>query len=48
MSNLFDGKQEFNSDISNWDVSSVTNMSNMFRQASDFAGIYLLGMFQVL
>ena len=38
MSNLFDGKQEFNSDISSWDVSSVTNMSNMFHQASDFEG----------
>ena len=26
MSSLFDGKQNFNEDISNWDVSNVTNM----------------------
>jgi surface protein len=31
MSNLFDDKTTFNSDISNWDVSNVTTMSYMFR-----------------
>lgn len=36
MSNLFENKTTFNSDISNWDVSSVTNMSRMFSGASSF------------
>lgn len=31
MSNLFDFVNGFNRDISSWDVSSVTNMSSMFR-----------------
>ena len=30
MSNLFYGKTIFNDDISSWDISNVTNMSNMF------------------
>ena len=30
MSSLFDSKQNFNEDISNWNVSSVTNMYGMF------------------
>ena len=36
MSSLFEGKQNFNEDISNWKVSSVTNMLDMFYQASSF------------
>jgi len=31
MNKLFFGNTEFNQDISNWDVSNVTNMSDMFR-----------------
>jgi hypothetical protein len=27
-------KRDFNDDISKWDVSNVTNMTNMFREAS--------------
>ena len=30
MSNLFDSMDKFNGDISNWDVSNVTNMTYMF------------------
>ena len=29
MSKLFNEREEFNEDISNWDVSDVTNISNM-------------------
>ncbi|MDB2587691.1 BspA family leucine-rich repeat surface protein [Flavobacteriaceae bacterium] len=32
MSTLFSGNTSFNEDISSWDVSSVTNMSSMFRE----------------
>ena len=35
---LFYNKTTFNSDISNWNVSSVTNMSGMFKSASINAG----------
>jgi surface protein len=36
MSNLFNDKSEFNDDISNWDVSNVTNMERMFNLATSF------------
>ena len=36
MSNLFNGLSSFNSDISNWNVSSVTDMYGMFVGASSF------------
>ena len=38
MSNLFNGKIEFNEDLSNWDVSSVTSMFRMFYNAASFNG----------
>ncbi|MDF1682879.1 MAG: BspA family leucine-rich repeat surface protein [Patescibacteria group bacterium] len=31
MSTLFNGNADFNEDISDWDVSGVTSMSNMFQ-----------------
>jgi uncharacterized protein (TIGR02145 family) len=34
MSNLFDNVTELDSDISQWDVSKVTNMSDMFRDSN--------------
>ena len=36
MSNLFNDKSEFNEDLSNWNVSNVTNMGLMFLGASIF------------
>ena len=36
MSDLFRDKTDFNDDISNWDVSSITNMFRMFHSASSF------------
>ena len=36
MMNMFNGKGDFNADISAWDTSSVTNMKNMFYAAGDF------------
>ena len=36
MSNLFLGRDTFNTDISSWDTSSVTNMSAMFGGAKEF------------
>jgi surface protein len=36
MSELFNGKGQFNADISRWDTSSVTNMYRMFREADAF------------
>ena len=38
MSQLFEDKKDFNEDISNWDVSKVTNMSCMFCKAKLFNG----------
>ena len=36
MSGMFAGALTFNSDISNWDVSNVTNMSGMFTNTNSF------------
>jgi surface protein len=36
MSNLFNGKSEFNDDISNWNTSKVTNMNFMFNGCTSF------------
>ena len=36
MSYLFDGKTDFNQDISSWDVSQVVNMEKMFNNANSF------------
>ena len=36
MLSLFNGKSQFNADISRWDVSSVTNMQSMFYGANAF------------
>ena len=36
MTNLFEGKTDFNSDISNWQTTQVTNMSSMFKNCSKF------------
>jgi surface protein len=33
MSGMFSSTPQFNGDVSEWDVSSVTNMSHMFRGA---------------
>jgi surface protein len=30
------GEKDFNENINNWDVSNVTNMENMFNDASNF------------
>ena len=36
MSNLFNGKDQFDDDISDWNTSNVTTMNNMFENASSF------------
>ena len=36
MSNMFNGKEDFNHDISTWDTSSVVDMSYMFYNAKSF------------
>ena len=36
MIRIFSGKSTFNDDISNWDTSSVTTMSQMFENATSF------------
>lgn len=36
MSDMFSCNRTFNGDISNWDVSNVTNMRHMFRNAASF------------
>ena len=38
MSSLFQGKQNFDEDLSGWDVSAVTTMAFMFNQAASFNG----------
>jgi surface protein len=35
---MFNNASSFNGDISSWDVSNVTNMSDMFFQATSFNG----------
>ena len=39
MSRMFDTASNFNQDISNWDVSNVTNISGMFWNALSFKHI---------
>jgi surface protein len=36
MTNAFQGKSDFNANISGWDTSSVTNMFQMFREVTAF------------
>ena len=36
MPEMFRESEAFNQDISNWDVSKVTDMSHMFREATSF------------
>jgi surface protein len=36
MSQIFECVEDFNEDISGWDVSNVTNMHNMFACAKSF------------
>ena len=36
MSSAFHGRNEFNEDIGNWDVSNVTEMHRMFGDAESF------------
>ena len=38
LESMFDGKSQFNADISKWDISKVTNMGYAFRSASLFNG----------
>lgn len=38
MSGIFDGKANFNGDISSWNVSNVNNMNSMFKGAAAFTG----------
>jgi len=55
MYRMFYKATEFNSDVSNWDVSSATDMNSMFKYATEFNSdvsswdvsnvIYLDGMF---
>ena len=44
MSELFEYKTTFNDDISNWDVSNVTNMNTMFLMQPHLIKILVLGM----
>ena len=44
MNEMFSEANEFNGDISNWDVSSVTDMFGMFMAVGHLIKIYHLGM----
>ena len=44
MTDLFSGKSDFNSDISNWNTSNVTNMYGMFDGASIQIKVLVVGM----
>ena len=41
MEEMFDDAKSFDADLSDWDVSNVTLMTNMFRQTNAFKGIGL-------
>ena len=43
MTSMFQGATNFNQDISGWDVTSVTNMSGMFRTASHLINLLTVG-----
>ena len=43
MHSMFHGASAFNSDLSSWNVSSVTDMYSMFYNASSFIGHDLSG-----
>ena len=36
MERMFDGATSFNSDVSSWDIGSVTNLNDMFQGATSF------------
>ena len=48
MQGLFNYAINFNSDISNWDVSKVQNMQNIFVKQPVLTKIFHLGMFLLL
>ena len=45
MSGMFRHASSFNGYLSSWDVSNVTNMSRMFRDASSLTKTYQVGMY---
>ena len=47
MYGMFTRSRSFNGDISNWDVSNVTNMENMFLSADSFNGDISNWMYQM-
>ncbi|EGM8812970.1 BspA family leucine-rich repeat surface protein, partial [Campylobacter jejuni] len=38
MDSMFEGCENFNGDLSKWDVSKVTNMDSMFKGCENFNG----------